>query len=220
MARPAHIQDDDILRVTREIFLERGMRTTTASIAERAGVSEGILFKRFGSKAALLSAAAESAFVDVIAIPSTFPANVMTRPALARLAARMVGMMRQIIPMVHMCARVSATDEPPPGLRGPDPVPLRIIDAFTRLFARQMDLRAIRRGDPAIVARMFIGGLWHFTFLDTVLDPEARTLSEGAFIDGMTDTLWRGLAPARAHRGRASASGATGPRSAPRRLAP
>ena len=195
MARPPHIQDADILRVTREIFLERGMRTTTASVAERAGISEGILFKRFGSKAGLLRAAAETAFVDVLRIPSTFPTRPMTRAGLASLAGQMLGILRQIIPMVHMCARLSTTDEPPPSLRGKDPVPLRIIEAFTELFQNQMKLGAIRRGDAAVVARMFIGSLWHFAFLDTVLDPEASHMPQDEFIASMTKTLWAGLRP-------------------------
>src|SRR6516165_2172875 len=57
MARPTTIADDLLLTTAREVFLRRGLRATTAEIAEQAGVSQGILFKRFKSKQALFRAA-------------------------------------------------------------------------------------------------------------------------------------------------------------------
>jgi hypothetical protein len=42
MARPVTISDEQILDAARAVFTEKGPRATTAEIAERAGVSEGI----------------------------------------------------------------------------------------------------------------------------------------------------------------------------------
>jgi AcrR family transcriptional regulator len=50
MPRPVSIQDDVILRAAREIFLEKGWDATTSEIAAKAGVSNGIIFKRFKTK--------------------------------------------------------------------------------------------------------------------------------------------------------------------------
>jgi AcrR family transcriptional regulator len=57
MARRPSIRDEDILEAAREIFLAKGIRATTAEVAERARVSEGILFHRFKSKEGLFRAA-------------------------------------------------------------------------------------------------------------------------------------------------------------------
>ena len=57
MARSPRIPDEQILVHAREVFLERGMKATTAEVAERAGVSEGLLFKRWGSKNGLFERA-------------------------------------------------------------------------------------------------------------------------------------------------------------------
>src|SRR5436305_3431267 len=57
MARPQSIRDEDILEAARAVFLEGGYQATTAQVAERAGVSEGSLFKRFKSKDDLFRAA-------------------------------------------------------------------------------------------------------------------------------------------------------------------
>ncbi len=52
--RPRRFTDEEILEVARETFLELGPHTSTTVIAERVGVSQATLFKRFGSKDALL----------------------------------------------------------------------------------------------------------------------------------------------------------------------
>ncbi len=60
MARPITIKADDLLEAARQVFLKKGTQATTAQVAERAGVSEGTLFKRFGTKADLFRSAMTS----------------------------------------------------------------------------------------------------------------------------------------------------------------
>ena len=52
--RPKTISDEDILRIAMECVLEEGPSVSTTIIAERIGVSQATLFKRFGSKVELL----------------------------------------------------------------------------------------------------------------------------------------------------------------------
>src|SRR5512138_2744895 len=54
--RPPSIRDEDILDAARDVFRADGHATTTARIAKRAGVSEGIIFYRYKTKEALLAA--------------------------------------------------------------------------------------------------------------------------------------------------------------------
>ena len=54
--RPPIIRDEEILDAARDVFRAEGHATTTAKIAKRARVSEGILFYRYQSKEALLAA--------------------------------------------------------------------------------------------------------------------------------------------------------------------
>lgn len=60
MSRPRKYDDEEILKAAADVFLERGAAAGTALIAKRAGVSEGILFKRFKTKEALFEAALTS----------------------------------------------------------------------------------------------------------------------------------------------------------------
>lgn len=50
MARPTSIDNAEILRAAREVFLERGVQGTAREVALLAGCSEGTIFHRFGSK--------------------------------------------------------------------------------------------------------------------------------------------------------------------------
>ena len=57
MARKRTIRDEDLLAAARACFIERGFVAPSKEIARRAGVSEGLLFQRYGSKAELFFAA-------------------------------------------------------------------------------------------------------------------------------------------------------------------
>lgn len=56
MARPKTITDEAILSIAREAFRERGHTATTREIAEKAGISEAILYQRFSNKEELFFA--------------------------------------------------------------------------------------------------------------------------------------------------------------------
>jgi AcrR family transcriptional regulator len=50
MGRHKTISDQEVLRVARHVFREQGHTATTRQIAEAAGISEAVLYQRFGSK--------------------------------------------------------------------------------------------------------------------------------------------------------------------------
>jgi AcrR family transcriptional regulator len=57
MGRPKTITDDAILRIARDIFRRHGHTATTRQVANAAGISEAVLYQRFGTKDALFFAA-------------------------------------------------------------------------------------------------------------------------------------------------------------------
>src|SRR5215813_13882337 len=57
MGRKKTISDVEVLEIARHIFRQHGHTATTRQIAEAAGISEAILYQRFGSKDELFFAA-------------------------------------------------------------------------------------------------------------------------------------------------------------------
>jgi AcrR family transcriptional regulator len=53
VARKKSIPDKDILTAAREVFVVQGFAASTRAIAKHAGVSEGLLFQRYPTKAEL-----------------------------------------------------------------------------------------------------------------------------------------------------------------------
>ena len=65
MGRHKTISDDDVLRIARDVFRHHGHTATTRDIAKAAGISEAILYQRFGSKDDLFFAAMRPTGPDV-----------------------------------------------------------------------------------------------------------------------------------------------------------
>src|SRR5437868_5061094 len=65
MGRQKTISDEEVLRVARDVFRTQGHTATTREIAQAAGISEAVLYQRFGSKDELFFAAMSPQGPDV-----------------------------------------------------------------------------------------------------------------------------------------------------------
>ena len=68
MGRHKIISDHDVLGVAREVFRAHGHTATTRQIADAAGISEAVLYQRFGSKDDLFFAAMHPRGPDIEAL--------------------------------------------------------------------------------------------------------------------------------------------------------
>jgi AcrR family transcriptional regulator len=90
VTRPKTISDEELLKVARAVFREQGPTASTRAIAGRAGISEAVLYQRFGSKEQLFFAAVAPSAPDIetllgpeppIEDAPTFLSNVLVRTA-------------------------------------------------------------------------------------------------------------------------------------------
>jgi AcrR family transcriptional regulator len=192
MGRPPLLSNDEILRATRAVFVEHGIRATTAAVAERAGVSEGVLFKRFGSKMGLLRAAADSVFGEGCVLPQV-PDVGFTEASFEAFGIAVVDHLRLIVPIAMMAWAHLAEDGIPEHLRGPQPPILRATNEMAAIFARQIELGVFRPGNPQVLARMFCGTLWHTAFLETVFPDRVDLIPNSIFIREFRELVFVGL---------------------------
>lgn len=192
MSRPPIIDDKRLFEAVRTVLLGEP-RLTTARVAEVAGVSEGILFKRFGSKNGLLAAVMEDTFGAMLERIRAHGGVPCDRRWLSSLALDVLAHVRLFVPMAlaHMGQGFEA-----PQLQGEDPPPMRVEAALARLFGDQMAAGRLRPCDPHACARTLLGALWQYAFEEALLRMRGRTPAQSAeeFVAALASLFWEGVA--------------------------
>jgi AcrR family transcriptional regulator len=141
-----------LMEAARTLFAERGYAaTTTADVARHAGVSEGIVFHHFGSKAELLEAVAADygtglakAMFTVAPAPGEAPSGEQMVRAAFSYAREHLGVARLL--------RLSAPDGETQGARRASRA--EIVGALARGFARWSEAGVLRPMDARIAAEL------------------------------------------------------------------
>ena len=197
MARPVQINSEAILAAARDVFLERGIRATTAEVASRAGVSEGSVFKRFHSKFELFRAAMGELFEE-----PTFLRDLSKKVGkgdlarnLNKLGVEIIEYFRSIMPLIMMSWSNPSRDGLPSLLSGAgSAAPCAAIRKLAGYFEAEMSAGRIRRMDADLVARAFLGGLNHYAFTEVLLrERGGPPLSPAAYVRGFVQLMFKGL---------------------------
>ncbi|MBS2031980.1 MAG: TetR/AcrR family transcriptional regulator [Deltaproteobacteria bacterium] len=204
MGRTATITDERLLEAARAEFLAHGIRATSRAIAQRAGVSPGMLFLRFGSKEALF-AAAMNMRNETLDLPLDLLARVgkgSVRDTLVDVGERLLDKLFFTLPGQLMAW--ANPDSDPDSAQGDRQAEdfhqrrfpaLQLVVDYLRAEAR---LGRIKLADPFVVAQAFSGSLWFFAYGQVMAGkrraPQAAS-SHRAFVQCLVDTLWGGLQP-------------------------
>jgi len=198
MARTPSIRDETILEAARAVFLARGIQATTAEVAEHAGVSEGTLFNRFKSKDELFRAAMVS-HAELIPWVATLEERIgkgRVREHLVDLGLRIIEFFRALMPFMMMAMSNPGPDGLPRVLSQPDPPPAMAIRKLAAYFEAEIRAGRIRKTNPQVLARAFLGGLQSFVFFELILKGRDRApLSAEEFAKGHVGLLWAGISP-------------------------
>jgi AcrR family transcriptional regulator len=195
--RPQSIDSAALLAVAREVFLERGIRATTLEVAERAGVSEGVLFHRFKSKEALFS---EAMNFDREEAPKILLSalreleGVEPAEGLVKFCTTLLEIGRVAMPIMMM----SWSN---PQLSGATPFDKKraqfseFVKAFGAYFERKMDEGKLRRMDAEVLARAFLGSVHHYCMTGILIQAGEAVIPEGMFVRNLVDLLLYGAVP-------------------------
>jgi AcrR family transcriptional regulator len=194
MGRHKTMSDDEVLRVAREIFRAQGHTATTRAIAEAAGISEAVLYQRFGSKDALFFAAMHPTGPDVEELlgprDPLGDAHAYLRAVVMRLGRHFAG----VIP-VALRVMTHPSFDPATFTRAPIRGPAILQEGLAQRLKSLAHRKQITMLSEAATARLLVS-LAHDWALGNVLSHEdagrERQLRE------MVDVVWEGLRVRRA----------------------
>jgi AcrR family transcriptional regulator len=204
MPRPVSIQDDVILRAAREIFLEKGWDATTSEIAAKAGVSHGIIFKRFKTKQALFQSAMQEQSDWGQTIPGLLNASLGRKDVettLVELGSLFVEKFLMLIPALMMAwSNKQETENPAESAAAANKdratKALQAVKTIAAYLEAEYRLGRIRETDFEVVAQAFVGALWHHAFLQLMLtDGKSGSAKERRYVRRLVKAMWSGIAP-------------------------
>jgi AcrR family transcriptional regulator len=163
MARPTVIRDADILEAARAVFLERGALATSAEVAQRAGISEGSVFKRFRTKAELFRAAMGLSADDMPTAFASLPEQAGQGSIEDNLVAALLGAIAhadRTFPIMTMSlANPKLSLGIPEELDVPDAPPLRAQRVIASYLEREIEAGRLSRIDVGVTARAIFGAI-------------------------------------------------------------
>ncbi|MCP4678323.1 MAG: TetR/AcrR family transcriptional regulator [Deltaproteobacteria bacterium] len=195
MARSKQYSNETIIEAARKMFLEKGPGVSTLDIAKEAGVSEGLLFKRFGTKQKL--------FVTAMGIPEFDPEKMLgvrlgkgdMRENLSKLTLELINIFHTMFPRMIMLwsQHKNATFEELH--RHPEAPPIKFLRALEKYLSDETEKGRLAAVDPLITARTLLGAAVHYVFWDVVGLNQHVPLEAKPYAETVVDGLWQGIKP-------------------------
>lgn len=196
MSRVRLLPDEPLLEAARAALSERGIQATTADVARRAGVSEALLFKRFGSKGGLFRAALEPMLVAppfLTELPGRIGHGDL-HDQLVALGRELEQLYRRVVPVSVMALSAPEGLQLPPELAGAEGLPVQTLRAVTGYFEAEMRCGRLRRHDPEVAARTFSGAIHHYVVFDLFFGSrDSLPMPIDTFLRGLVHLLLTGM---------------------------
>jgi AcrR family transcriptional regulator len=196
MGRYKTISDDDILCAARDIFREQGHTATTREIGQAAGISEAVLYQRFGSKDDLFFAAMAPKKPDIEQLlgPKDPPDD--AHAYLHAVVVRIGGYFVEVLPLIlhvmtHPSFELAMLSR---GKSANSDVGLR--ESLAERLASLAQRKRIAISSPDVTARLLVS-LAHDWALGMVLSP-GMCMQGSHELKEMVDVVWEGLRGRRA----------------------
>ena len=200
MPRPPKITNEEILAAAREVFLAQGESGSTLEIAEKAGISEASIFKRFSTKQALfLAAIGISETPQYVKLLSSQTPTAEIRSELTQICTQMVEFYQEVMPRVIMMMTQTKSSQPPLV-----PPPLRDSQLFAGYIERAIAKGLLKPCDSMVVAHAIVGAINSYAMTQAIADkvslpipfvlPKLKSIEPRTFVNNLVETVWVGIA--------------------------
>ncbi|NER21122.1 MAG: TetR/AcrR family transcriptional regulator [Symploca sp. SIO1B1] len=183
-----------ILQAAQRLFALRGYDgTTTRDLASAAGVAEGTIFRHFENKKAILIEVATQGWVEILTDLLTELSEMGSYKAVAQVMRRRMLRMRENSDMMRVCF-MEAQFHPELRDRIQTEIIIKMTDVAEAFFETAMDRGIYRRGNPKIVAKVFLGMFAVAGFSDhTIMEPGASPQQMQEMAEGIADIFLNGV---------------------------
>ena len=194
MGRVKTIDDEEILEHARAIFRNEGPSASTRDVARAAGISQAVLYQRFGSKEEMFLRAFTPEPPDVESLLGAYPPRDV-REDLTRIGERMAAYLRLLMPsLLHVVAHSELRHDRLLELhRGMALLPL--VEALVARFERLRSDGLICEVDAMASARAFLALVHSAVFFELMTHGRPHS-PHASPIKALVGVLWQGLAPA------------------------
>lgn len=190
MGRHKTISDDDVLRVARAVFRGHGHTATTRMIAQAAGISEAVLYQRFGSKDDLFFAAMRPSGPDLDQLLGPRDPPEDARAYLHAVVVRLGEYFAEVIPLaLHVMTHPSF--DAASLARMPIGGPAELQEGLASRLASLARRHRLATRSASVTARLLVS-LAHDWALGSTMahGAEARPVRQ---LKEMVDIVWEGL---------------------------
>ena len=192
MGRTRTVADADILEAARKAFVDRGQLATTREIAAAAGISQAVLYQRFGSKDDLFFSAMAPPPPKVETLLGEPPREAReTESYLVEVAERLFQYFETVAPLFVQLATHTAFDSEHLANAHRPVVDSGLQESFGKRLDELAAAGHVRPGDGHAMAQLLISVI-HSEALSSVLlqtTPDADRRRE------MVRLVWHGLSP-------------------------
>ena len=194
MGRPKRIEDEELLRLARAVFVLDGAHGSTREIAQRAGISEAALFKRYPTKAELFLAAMMPPPVDVTAMVAAAERAPDAKAGLVVFGERMLAYLREAIPVIRQLTQTPLIELEDIRRRfGDAPVEQQITQGLIVHLAREAERGRLRCPNPQAAAMLLFAAIHSLVLFELMRIHAPRDGAKA--VRAMVAALWDGLDP-------------------------
>ncbi|MCK5115436.1 MAG: TetR/AcrR family transcriptional regulator [Candidatus Aegiribacteria sp.] len=193
MGRRKLIDDEALLVIARDVFIEEGFGASTRRIADLAGISEAAIYKRYATKADLFYSSLVPPTLDLDAILGAGDECLGTLEHLMQVAFSMLEYFREIVPILKPLANHPEFNFEEFARRHPETPLHRLRMGLIELLRELQDRSEITDLPTEPVAMTLFASMYSLATLELLGAHGGRF--EDKLIKGMVETLWRGIKP-------------------------